>query len=471
MVRSCARIGRERFHRTIVFTISQSNGMMRSTLQSTCIVAILLAGCVRSSPPVAGNPPAVRTAPDRTDTQRRVDEPASSPAIPQDATLADYLRYAEAHHPALQAARYRWEAATNAVPQARALPDPNLNLGYESMDRETRIGVSQMIPFPGKLDLRGQVAESSARVARQRIEAERRQILLQVAEAWAEYAYLGQTIAITRRNLDLVRQLEQLAAVRVRAGAPPADLLRAQIELGRIEDELRTVEDLMHPTGARLNAALGRRGDAELPAPEPQDLAPPLPREQQLVTLLHQMNPELEALRLEAEQAARSVQSARREAYPDFMIGADYMREPDRDGVGVMLSISLPVWRDRYRAAVRQATNQFNAAEAELVSRRQALEAELQVALYNLRDANRKIALYRDTLLPRADESRRASEAAYRAGTVDFLTLIEAYRLPLEFELALIRAQIQHAQRTAQIEALLGRPAEQIPPAQTETEQ
>jgi outer membrane protein, heavy metal efflux system len=137
------------------------------------------------------------------------------------------------------------------------------------------------------------------------------------------------------------------------------------------------------------------------------------------------------------------------------------MREPDDDGFGLELSISLPIWRDRYRAAIRQAGHQFQAANASLVDRRNALEADLQLAMYNLRDANRKIALYRDTLLPRAGEAMRASEAAYRAGTVDFLTLVESYRLPLEFELALVRARTQYAQRLAEIELLIGQSIEQ----------
>mgnify|MGYP001222915214 CR=1 FL=1 len=78
------------------------------------------------------------------------------------------------------------------------------------------------------------------------------------------------------------------------------------------------------------------------------------------------------------------------------------------------------------------------------------------MALYNLRDAERRIALYTDVLLPRARQSLASTEAAYRAGTVEFISLIDAYRLPLEFELALARAQADRAQRLAEVEAIVG---------------
>ena len=324
--------------------------------------------------------------------------------LPAGATLRDLLAYAEAHHPGLRAARFRAQAAREQIVQAGSLPDPSLNLGYESMDREMRVGVSQMIPFPGKRALRSSVAESEALTAEARLAAQRRVVLREVGDAYAEYAYLLRAEQIIARNVEFARQLEQVARVRVRAGQ--GDVLRAQIELGRLENELRSTRDLRHPVMARLNTALGRPAVASLPEPAlPQWEDIPRPSAEQLIEQYARRNPELQTMRQEVEQARRAMRLARRETLLDFMVGAEYMPERMDDGIGVMFSMTLPIWQDRNRAAIRQAMQAYLAAGESLAERQNALSAELQMALYNLRDAERRNALYTDVLLPRARQS------------------------------------------------------------------
>jgi outer membrane protein, heavy metal efflux system len=397
-----------------------------------------------------------RQDPDLADGSRRI--PSAQSELPDGATLTDLIHYAEVHSPTLQAARADWQAAGQIAPQARSLPDPTLQVGYQEMDRETRIGVSQMFPLFGKQRLRGQSAGELAHAARQQLEAERRNVVREVVDAWTEYAYLHRAVEITSTNVELVRQLEQVAAARVRAGAPAADLIRAQVELDRIEDELRTMQDMLFPAAAQLNNALGRPADARLPEPlaRPDQQTLPDLDEQQLLAHLHE-NPEILAMQREMTAARREMQLARRENLPDLMIGVDYMRQPDMDGFGIMASINIPIWQQRNRARVREAASRFQAAGSRVQEQRLLLEVRLQQALFRLRDSSRKIDLYEQTLLPRASQSLRATEAAYRAGAVDFLALVDAYRLPLEFELALARARADRETAIALIDELAGR--------------
>ena len=76
---------------------------------------------------------------------------------------------------------------------------------------------------------------------------------------------------------------------------------------------------------------------------------------------------------------------------------------------------------------------------------------------YQFRDAGRKIDLYRDTLLPKASQSLKATEAAYRAGKGSFIDLVDAERIILEFELSYERALTDHGQRLGRLEMLIGR--------------
>lgn len=418
----------------------------------TMVGVILLVGCAGGRSPTRslGQTPAIPPP-----EHYPKDWVNSVPEVPSlDGTLQAYLNYARDHHPRLKATESRFRANLEQRVQVQSLPDPALNLGYASMDREYRVGFSQMIPWPIKRELRGSVVDSQARVLQQRWAFEQRTVLRDVTVAYADYAYLRQAIELMQQGLDLVRSLEQVAMARFRAGGMQSDVLRAQMELVRIHQELQSLTDMLQPTAARLNTAVGLPADAPVPKPETgntESLSSWVLRHETL-----DQNPELLGLDQEIEQARRTSDLAKRESLPDLMLSVDYMRDRMDQGIGVMLSITLPIWKDRYRSAQRQALHELDAAVQAKVDRRNMLQFELQMALFNLRDADRKVALYSDDLLPRARQSLQTTQAAYVGGLADFSDLIEASRLILEFELTLARANADRLKQLAEIEAILG---------------
>ena len=95
-------------------------------------------------------------------------------------------------------------------------------------------------------------------------------------------------------------------------------------------------------------------------------------------------------------------------------------------------------------------------AEERLAARANALESELSTQMYRHRDAQRKVALYRDALIPKGNQSLRAAYAAYEAGEGDFLQVLDAERALIEFGLALERARADRVHAQASITALVG---------------
>ena len=121
-----------------------------------------------------------------------------------------------------------------------------------------------------------------------------------------------------------------------------------------------------------------------------------------------------------------------------------------------MFSINLPIWRKKYHSAVREAqTLEKSSAEA-LAARENNLIAELERALYNFRDSERKIELFKNTLIPKAKQSLNVSTQAFEAGKADFLNLVDAQRTLLEFELLYEQALSNRASHYAYIEMLIG---------------
>jgi len=122
-----------------------------------------------------------------------------------------------------------------------------------------------------------------------------------------------------------------------------------------------------------------------------------------------------------------------------------------------MITLSLPIWRGKYAAGVREARSMHLAALAERRDQENALAARLQVALYGFRDADRKIGLYRETLIPRASQALAVKQQEFEGGKAPLIDVIDAERTLLEFQLSLERARADHAQRRSEVERLVGR--------------
>jgi outer membrane protein TolC len=241
-----------------------------------------------------------------------------------------------------------------------------------------------------------------------------------------------------------------------------------------LDDQWRSAEDLRGASAARLNAALGRSADAPVPWPaaiaEERVEVP----DAEVLAWLVQASPELKELDHEIAREGHAIELARKDYWPDVGLGLGYMNQreimegsEDHMVVG-MISVTLPIWRDKYAAEVREAEARRLAARHMRDDRQNMLAADVKMALYNLRDASRKINLYRDTLVPTAKESLKATEAAYRTGTANFVDLVDGERMLLEFRLMQERALTDHAARLAELEMLVGRemPRTVAPPAQ-----
>ena len=265
-----------------------------------------------------------------------------------------------------------------------------------------------------------------------------------------------------------MKQFEKIANAKYQADtAMYADVVKAQTELDKLNDRLRTLENFKEPIVARLNAALNRPFNAPLPWPNAAPIVHLDLDDQQLVAALLKDNPELKSLDSLAAKERTGIALAKKEFFPDVRLGVDYILTGDainratpdsgKDAVVAGFSINLPIWVGKYRAGVREAMARYSAAIEQRIDRGNTLAADLKLAQFKYQDASRKIALYRDALIPKADQTLKVTQRAFEAGKADFLSLIDAERELLEFQLTYARALADHAQRLAELEMLLGR--------------
>jgi outer membrane protein TolC len=392
-------------------------------------------------------------------------------------TLEGCLQAAQARNRGLDAARREWQAALERVSQERSLPDPVLSYGIFVQEVETRVGpqkqrlgLRQSIPWFGTLGVKGEMALAGAEAARQRYLNAAQNLARQVTGAYAEYYHLGAALRITRGDRELLAGWERLLRSRYATGrASYSDLIKAQVELGRLEDRVTALEERRRPLMARLNALLDLDPDVQLPWPEGLPPVSSLESFAVLTALLARRSPVLGALAAAGTREALSVDLARKSAYPDVTLGADWIQTDRREAAGiddngkdpllVTIAVRIPLWGGRSTAAHREAVARRRVAAEREADGRRMLESELADRVFAFEDAQRRIALYRDSLIPKGNQSLEATFAAFEAGRSDFLEVLDAERTLLQFRLSLERARADLTRARAGIDALIGRAA------------
>ena len=405
------------------------------------------------------------------------------PELNEASGLNDFLAYAALNNPQLEAAFNRWKAALEMVTQARILPDPRFNYGYFIQEVETRVGpqeqrvgLSQMFPWFGKLKLRSEAALGGANAMQQQYEAAKLRLFDEVKQAYYELYYVGRAAGVAMENVELLKLLEEMARSKYESGtAEYGDVIKAQVELDKLRDRLSTLQDFKHPLVARLNAALNRPAESALPFPTNNSPGVLQYGTSQLLEQLKSSNPELKNLDFLAEKDKANIALAKKRFYPDVTLGVDYVQTGEARMAGVSdsgknpvmagFSVNIPLWWGKYRAGVREAESRYAATRQDRRDRANRLSTDLRLALFKYQDADRKIVLYRDALIPKADQNLKVIRRSFEAGKSDFLSLIDAERILLEFQLTYERAVADREQGLSTVEKLVGGESPTLAPA------
>lgn len=389
-------------------------------------------------------------------------------------SLADLLQYAETNNTELKATRSAWEAMQARIPQAGALPDPQFQYTYYAQEVETRVGpqnqkfgIRQKFPWFGKRRLRKAVTQAEAAASREAYRNKKLFVFNAIKQTYHELWYLQQSAKDTRTHIQLVASLESIVRTRFKAGsAPHSALIQTQLELGKLDDKLQSLESMQKPLMAKLNALLNR--PADLPLALPTSL-PPLQTDfddDALKRRLTENSPYLQQLARLQEKEQWNVKLANKNDWPDITLGIDYIEtgealdpnamDSGKDPVMVMASINLPIWRNHYRSAKKEARHRVTMVENQAKTATQTLQADLELALFQLRDAERKMDLYKNTLIPKANQAYQVAQQGFETGSTTFQTLIDTERTLLEFKLAWIRAQADVGKSLGKVEMLSG---------------
>lgn len=381
--------------------------------------------------------------------------------------LQSLIEELSARSPEIKAARERWEAAKAVVPQVQTLPDPRLQLGYQRMPMAEPLqgpmyGFGQEIPFPGKLRLKGEVAQSEVERLEQEFNATRLRLIASLKEAYFNLHYVHKSIEIVEKNKVLLMQFEKTAKARYSVGqAAQQDVFRAQVEISRVLDRLAVLDQQKESLHAAINRLVNRPPAGPLGTPEEIQttiLTIPL---QELSQRADEFSPALLATAKSIDRSERSVSLAKRQYYPDFDVTALGLRNDrtDQNGYQVMLGIKIPLFYEtKQKQGVQEARASLEGAREDFTATRQDLLFQVKDGFVQAQRAERLITILRDAIIPQATLGLQAAQAGYAVGKVDFLTLLNSLLTLQESQLELHGEMVSHEKALARLEAVTGGP-------------
>lgn len=406
--------------------------------------------------------------------------PGDNPAVDSTFTLKDYLELAERRNPGLRAAYYEWMSAEAVARYAGSLPDPLLSYGRFMESVETRVGpqrwklgVRQAYPWFGTLGARSDRAREGARKAQRAFEAKRLRVFYEVKRAYADLYYVGRDMDLTRENMELLTFWESVARAKYKVALEGhADVIRAQVELGKLENRLLTLEKRVGPLASRLAALMDLPTETKIPIPRALEVSENELDEGAVLDGVRTANPDLRALRHAVGQAEAGQRLAGKSSYPNLVFGVDYVNtaeseiqglpESGKDSWMIGVGFELPIWLGKNRAIKAEAEAKRRTAEYRLAESVNGLLAMAEQLVFEHDDALRKLRLYRDGLIPKAEQSLNASYTAYKAGELDFLNVLDAQRQLLAFQLEMEEALAVLGVKQAEIEMISGKEVSEL---------
>jgi outer membrane protein TolC len=396
-------------------------------------------------------------------------------------SLKDAVNQATSSNSSLAGMFSRAQAMAEIPAQAGSLPDPVLSLNAMNLPMDSfsatqenmtqmQIGLSQALPFPGKLGLRQEAASFEAQAAILDADEMRLALIRNVQMSWWNLFFIDRAVSIVERNQQLLRQLIQVAETKYKTGQGlQSDVLLAQVELSRLLNVEISLKASRHIQLAQMNALLNRPAKAEVELPQSVDeTLPANPDKSSLLNRALQSRPTLASQHHILQAAQTRIALAKKDYYPDFKLATTYgsrsgfnpaSRTSRADFASIKLSMTLPFFTsDKQDGALAQRKAEAARQTFTLQDKRTQVDSEIEQALAAYAASYEQALLFKTGIIPQASQTVASMLAAYQVNKVDFLNLVRAQMTLYNYETQYWKALSSGWQAWARLEAAVGVP-------------
>lgn len=384
--------------------------------------------------------------------------------------LGELVEEARENNPELKSLRERVKSFESRARAEGVLDDPVFAIQMEELDSGrpldispgsaafTRYRVSQMLPFPGKLSLKEKIAFKEAGVVKADLRSRELGVLESVKRSYFDYSFLDESIRITEEVKKLLQNMSAIAEAKYATGqVSQQDVIKVNVEVTALTNEIITLEAEKGVAVAMIKSLLGR------PQSSAFETGGVLSKErvsidiEKLIDMALAENPEIKSAQAEADAGELSVDLARKNYYPDFMVGVEPMQRDGRfDNFGVMFQMNIPIWRNKYDNLTKSAEATASSARAMVLSEMNAKAFEVKSAALQVEAAERMLTLYETSLLPQTELSLESALRNYQSGKIDFLTLLDTERELKRIRLEYANTLAEYRKRVAALERVIG---------------
>ncbi len=393
-------------------------------------------------------------------------------------TLETATKKAVENNPNLAQMRARAEAMAAIPSQVSSLPDPEISFNARNLPTSTfntglvdmtmiGPGISQAMPFPGKLALQGAAANFEAAAAVQNVSEARWWLLSKVKQTWWQIFFLDQALQIVKNNQKLLRQFVEIASTKYEVGQGlQQDVVLAQLELSTLLDQQLVLGGARRNAVAQLNALLDIEADRPMKLPEKTDeYLPTLLSENALYQLAENARALLASKHALIHAANARLELAKKDYYPDFKLGAFYGFRRDRpsgidreDLLSLNLSMNIPIFAARKQAkAVDQRNSELMQQKYALQDEWNKIRAQISQNHSDFQRAKEQVILFKTGIIPQASQTVASMLAGYQVNKVDFLNLVRSQIALLNHEMKYWQAFTEANQALAQLMAAVGK--------------
>jgi outer membrane protein, heavy metal efflux system len=383
-------------------------------------------------------------------------------------------------NPGIEAARLDWEAMTEMPEVVASLPDPMVSYGYYFTSVQTRtgamrqrFGVSQKIPFPGKLGTAKARSAADAQVAYWRFRAALRDVFAQGRTLLADLYRADGAILVLRDQESLLRQTADSAKGLVESNQGSlANVIRSEVAAEEIAVRIAQIEAERTGVIARMGAL---RGEVEPSTAVPRYADPKLPKLPSLAAVMRRSltaNQDVEAARAAVARDDLGIRAAALEYFPDITLGVDYslvdnstvLPMTPQNGEDPFLgtvSFNVPIWWDKLGAQKRAAVARRGSSASRQAQLTADVSANVQSAYAMARAMREQRDRFASEIIPGARQAYESTSSAYRTGATSLTDLLDVQQALLGAELGLIDRTSGYLRAVADLERAIGEPLDQ----------
>lgn len=378
------------------------------------------------------------------------------------------------NNPQIQALYNSWKAAEYKVKQVTSLPDPMASYTYFSESIETKVGpqeakygLSQKIPFPGKLNLKGKTAQKHAQITKQKYEAVKRTVIKNVKFAYYDIWWVDRAIQVTESEKDILSSLERVAREKFQTNqTPQQDVIKAQVLISKLLDKLFLLRQQRKSLTAKMNSLLDRPKGTFLGQLKEFQIIDFKYSLRELHHLSRKNRQELIAADLDVEKKQFQKSLAKLDYFPDFTLGVNYtqigdgytpMSNDGQDAWMGSLAVNIPIWFGKLEAQLKEKKALLEAAKENYENVTNSIAYEVEDLYFKVISYKDVISLYKTALIPQTEQSFQAAKIAYESDEVDFLNWLDSEKVLLQTRLAYYRAIADYQKSIAFLERIVGK--------------